>query len=495
MSGRATLWAATEAVLDVVAWDDPPGAGLPESVDPPQAARVSADTAKIPLHPMVVASLIKTPFHSLGSLYSTVFRRLRALDVIAAVSIAVGVVLRARWVLSSAVHPVDDTLFYYQHAVELLDGRGYLNPVTGHPTAFIPPGYSALLAGLFRITGPSLVAGAFLNVALAALGMVFAYLIGRAYFGLWASRLAVLILALFPSQIAYTPALHADILVQTLALGVIWAGLVSRRPVVTGVLLGCLALTAPKELVLLPALVICWRRQLPWRATFRLWALPMAVTCFVVVLPWTVRNAIELHAFVPTATNAGENLWIGNNRDAYGGWMAWNGAGRTGSWAYPTNEVADDMHYRDEALVYAVTHPVRTVQLWPAKLRYTLLTDWEYVGHFVIGVREKPMYGEDADNFMYQANTIYSAVLIDALVMGIVLVVRRDAATDLTIILLALLLPMLISFGMDRYHVTLIPVLAMLAAGIVRERGGLRPRNISAGTEGALTSSRGNPSI
>lgn len=390
--------------------------------------------------------------------------RVQAADLFAVAAITIGVVLRLRWVLQSRVTPVDDTLFYYQHAVDLAHGRGYIDPVTGSITAFIPPGYAFLLGGLFWVTGSdSTRAGALMNVALALAGMVFVYLIARHFFGAWAARAGVLAVALFPSQIMYTPALHADILAQTLVLGVIWAALVAKRPVVAGVLAGCLALTAPRELALVLALVLAWRFAMPWRSALKLGAITSAAAV-AVVLPWTIRNAVQLHAFVPIATNGGENLWIGNNPQAYGSWMAWDGGGRTGGWAYPEDEVATDRHYRNEALQYAFQHPIRTVKLWKTKILYSLQMDSGYLGHFAFTGRDHPLSSDDVQELAHRADRYFDAVLLLGLFTSLLILLWRHRARQLVVVFVMLLVPSSVFFGMDRYHITMIPLLSMFAA-------------------------------
>ena len=37
------------------------------------------------------------------------------------------------------------------------------------------------------------------------------------------------------------------------------------------------------------------------------------------IAPWTIRNAIEMDAFIPVATNASTTLWSGHNSEANGG--------------------------------------------------------------------------------------------------------------------------------------------------------------------------------
>ena len=91
-------------------------------------------------------------------------------------------------------------------------------------------------------------------------------------------------------------------------------------------------------------------------------------TAAVVMVPWTVRNAVVMDAFVPVATNASETLWSGHNAHA------------TGAQVYPPADYDERFDQtlpalelerakalRNDAIEYMVTHPVRELELDPAQ--------------------------------------------------------------------------------------------------------------------------------
>src|SRR4029079_14014400 len=104
---------------------------------------------------------------------------------------------------------------YYDATARSLDaGFGYSVLLTpegfrpgGDATAFYPPGYPIALAGAYRIGGESLATARIFNAFLAALTVLPAYALGRAWSGRRAAFLAGLIVATFPSLIAWTPVL------------------------------------------------------------------------------------------------------------------------------------------------------------------------------------------------------------------------------------------------------------------------------------------------
>ena len=84
--------------------------------------------------------------------------------------IAGAVLIRIAWILLIHPAPTSDSRFYYETAVSLSNGGGYVDD--GGPTAWRPPGYSGFLAMLFRVFWPSGSVAAAGNVALYGLVLV-----------------------------------------------------------------------------------------------------------------------------------------------------------------------------------------------------------------------------------------------------------------------------------------------------------------------------------
>jgi hypothetical protein len=95
----------------------------------------------------------------------------------------------------------------------------------------------------------------------------------------------------------------------------------TRAAAFAGVLFGLAVLTRETVLYFVPfaALWLAWRRAGSpagrgfSQAGLRRGALLVAA-CLLVVLPWTVRNALVFDAFVPVSTAGALNLWQGNTR-------------------------------------------------------------------------------------------------------------------------------------------------------------------------------------
>lgn len=396
-------------------------------------------------------------------------RQLRSADRIAVLIILVGVLLRCWWVLNASVGTLDDSAFYNGHAIDLAAGRGFVNPATGAPSAFLPPGYSFALASVYLVTGPSVLAGAMLNAAFAAVTMVFTYLIARSFFGAGAARFAGGILAFFPSQIVYTPALTPDLFFTALLMGVLWAGLLVGKEtdrwrfVMLGIMLGLAVLTAPKVLVLAPILVLAASRGVSRRTTAERSACVFA-TMLVLLVPWTVRNAIRLDSPVFVSSNSGVNLWIGSNPEATGGWMPWDP--NTTGWAYPEDEVATDRRYLHRAIAYAFDHQLDWLKLARPKLDQTFRQDFAYLGHFSLVTRDRPLPDwMPGDRLKTIVNRYYDLTSWATIVGAVVLAAKRHRGAVLVGAILLLVLPVVIFFGLDRYHVMLLPLFCIVAAG------------------------------
>lgn len=225
------------------------------------------------------------------------------------------------------VQPWSDADFYYDRAAELADGQGYRND-DGTPTAFWPPGWPLVLAGVFRLLGPSVEVVGLLNLIFAGLSAVLILRLGRRITGSeGAARLALLLVALYPNNAAYVPLALTEVFYTLLLLAVCWL-LVERRGAAAligaGVLLGLATLVKAQSLVVVPLVLgLAVLRETQW-----LKALPaqlgrgivLVLLAGLVVLPWTLRNERVLGAPVAVSTNGGWTLATGNNPEADGGY-------------------------------------------------------------------------------------------------------------------------------------------------------------------------------
>lgn len=399
----------------------------------------------------------------------------------------VALVVRIGWVL--AVDRVgfgfNDSLMYHTTAMSVSRGEGYV-PLTGGPTARWPPGYSTLLAGVYRVVGIEPLAGELFNAVVGAATVALLVLVVGAALDRSVAILAGAGLAVLPGPILWTDVLVSETVYT--ALFVVMIGLVLRsRPSWTwalglGAMIGLGALVRGEAFtwILLP--VVVWWPLVPNRAQLIRHVATAAVAIAVVIAPWTIRNAIVMDAFVPVATNASQTLWSGHH------------AGATGGQTYPpadyldafpadvrTRELESSKALRNDAIEYLLTHPGHELQLIPLKIVHLLRGDSYALDWVNAGTEGQP--GPLSPIWVERVGVVADAgwfgLLALTVVGGVVLGRRfwsrpigRLAATSF---LTALVLYGFVYYGNYRYRLPYEPLMLVVAATFVVEAWRRRP--------------------
>jgi 4-amino-4-deoxy-L-arabinose transferase-like glycosyltransferase len=234
-----------------------------------------------------------------------------------------GLGLRADYAWEGRI-PVYDAAAYATIAANLERGEGFtLGRFGTQPASNYSPGLPLLTGGIYAATGGVHERSARLVLAaIGSLSVLFTYLIGRRLSSVLAGLVGAAVMAIYPALLEYQGMLMSEPLAATLlsgsVLAMLWADGRGDRPsgawVTPGLLLGALALTRPEYLAIsLPIAVVVLARHGwdGWREGF-VQALIMLVGLAVVVVPWTVRNAVELDRFVPISTGGGQVLFAGS---------------------------------------------------------------------------------------------------------------------------------------------------------------------------------------
>lgn len=222
--------------------------------------------------------------------------------------------------------PVFDAAAYATIAANLERGNGFtLGPSATQPASNYSPGLPLFVAGVYKLSGG--VHERLARIVLALLGtltVLFTYLLGRRLAGPAAGLIGAIAIAIYPALLEYQGMLMGEPLAATLLSGAVLAALWAAdrsgasareraRWLLPGVLLGALALVRPEYLgvALLVSLVILVRNG--WRGWSRtlVQALLVLAGVAVIVVPWTVRNAIALDRVVPISTGGGQVLFAG----------------------------------------------------------------------------------------------------------------------------------------------------------------------------------------
>lgn len=236
-----------------------------------------------------------------------------AIILIVALGIRLGAIL-ATPDLQLASDPQD----YDRHAQSVAAGDGYPTSgvvAGGGPTAIRPPAFPAYLAGVYKLTGHSVGAA---RVAQAVLGTLIVALVAALALMLWGfktARIAAALTALFPPLIIDGMTLLSEPLFVVFVLSATLAVVRWRaRPhthllVGAGVLVGLAWLTRSNGALLLLPLPFAVKPMGLWRG-FGAYRAPafLLASAVLVVAPWTVRNAVELNAFIPVTDQDGYTL-------------------------------------------------------------------------------------------------------------------------------------------------------------------------------------------
>lgn len=426
--------------------------------------------------------------HARAAAVSSPSAILMALDA-ASVS-AVAFLLRLLWL--TVVHPMpsSDFSWYRDHALALAAGQGYT--YDGKPTAYFPIGYPLFLAGIYHLFGSGFWSGTIANAVLNSLTAGLVTSLGASLWGRMSGLVAGLLFAGYLSQIAWSSVLCSEMLFTfLLTLAVMMGAARPGREIRPGraFALGCvmgLACTVRPVLLLAPApwLLYLVVARVGWRRAMALAAAALSGIALAVA-PVTVRNAIDLHAFVLVSTNGGVNLWQGNNPHANGAYF-WPLNPRENPFlSYISHEVTEDRAAAQAARAYIVTHPLRTFEMGFVKW-WNLFDGVSNALHWSIGQSSPPVPAWFARAARAVDLGTYTGMLACA-AGGIASAVRtlrrtRDARPLWPLFVLAYYVALFFIFpAWDRMRAPIEPVLALFAGyGAVRMVEALRGKGKTA---------------
>jgi 4-amino-4-deoxy-L-arabinose transferase-like glycosyltransferase len=260
---------------------------------------------------------------------------------------------------------------YYELAVILVTTGNYALS-DGELTAFRAPGYPLLLAGLYGVGG-GIVSARLVNFSLLAATVLLCCGIARRISGGVAAAFTALLLLGYPVLFYTAGTLYPQTLSGFLLALFLWLAWRQSAAAwvyfVAGVVYGGLVLTVPVFLMLVPLVGIgIWLEAKAGRRGLVL----LAIGCMLAVGPWTIRNYRAFDAFVPVATNAGVNLWAGNNLyttpqsgvrvkmpPEYYNWVMRQ--------RKPLNEIGRSAFFADEAFKFMREHKLRFISLYVRK--------------------------------------------------------------------------------------------------------------------------------
>jgi 4-amino-4-deoxy-L-arabinose transferase-like glycosyltransferase len=397
--------------------------------------------------------------------------------------LAGGLLLRLVLLASASSMPLQivDEQQYAQLATNLLHVREFAF-TSGELTSMRPPLYPALVAALWKVGGtedPQVVRAA--QIVFSLLLVAATYLLALRLFNRRTAIAAAAIVCFYPSLLYAGLLVLTEIVFTVLVLVfVLLFVLLLQRPkalwaVLMGATLGLAALTRsvlwPFPVVFLPMLLL----TVPGTAGTRA---KVAVCCLLgfvaVVGPWSVRNTRLQQTFTVVDTMGGMNLRMGNYEYTPEDRM-WDAVNLTGdkSWSYLLGQTRPDaleltVGQKDkwaqhEAIAYMLANPGTTVRRSLLKFADFWGLEREMVAALQQGLYAPPRW--------FAVVAIVAVVLTYPIVAcGAAIGIFRAPPADRRVHVLILAIILFITavhsvvFGHSRYHLPLVPFLAIYAA-------------------------------
>ncbi|MBI5431603.1 MAG: glycosyltransferase family 39 protein [Planctomycetes bacterium] len=341
---------------------------------------------------------------------------------------------------------------------------------------FRAPLYQWFLGVCFRLFGPSLLVPRLLQTLFGGATVLLVYLIGARTFGARVAKLAGFFTAVSWVLVFYDGELLLESLTTPLNLLALWCFLRARaggRPrdfVACGLALGLAAITRPNILLVgvAIALVELAVEHDAWRPRVRAlaWTLLGAAAP---ILPLTFYNGLVGKDWVLISSQAGVNLWIGNNPRSDGTsaivpgtradwWGGYHDAIAAAEHAEGRELLPSEVsaHYTGRALAFWRDEPVAALKLSLHKLRL-FWADWE------IGNNEEPRFL--ARTYASITRVLpYSFAIVGALACLGLFGSRGKRAWPILVFAGVYALGVVAFFVCSRYRAPLVPIFLILAA-------------------------------
>ena len=399
-------------------------------------------------------------------------------------------------------YPLHDSAFYQGIAFHLLNEHCFCLE-SYVPTVDRAPLWPFTIAGLSLIFGPS---DYFARLFLSLVGSgtcVLVYFFARDLFSWRIGVLAGVFAAIYPELYIYDGWLYTESLYIFLLFAICY-GLycLQHKPernwpnwIICGVLLGLLSLTRPNGIIVIGlfiiwAIIMVWQKFLSLRMTIR-GVLVSIVIAVVLIAPWTIRNYLVSHTFIPVAIGDGTVLLGAYNNEVlikstYPG-------GPKGTWinpivsspdvvrpfplhtCTPSCEVAREAAFKDAAVKWIEDN----IKIMPHLLKLHFINMWQpdtYEADLPI-VRFPQQQSTQFVLHMMKTWPIYLFILA-ALGLAVTLWRWRELLFIYFMIILTVA-QNIIYYGSTRFRAPIEPMLILLAAGFIwwlthKEKGTLR---------------------
>jgi 4-amino-4-deoxy-L-arabinose transferase-like glycosyltransferase len=373
---------------------------------------------------------------------------------------------------------MSDQVIYHDGAIAIAEGKGF-SYASGNPVGFWPVGYSGALAVFYLLFGPHIGVAFAFNLLCGLASVYVTYALARELYDERVGAWAAFAIALYPSFIAYVTVIASENLYNPLWIAAIWLAIKAQRGrhdtalmLACGLASGVATLVRPTAFVF-PMVVVA--AGLLFGRSVGVTVRHTAIVCALVIglsLPWAFRNQRVFGEFSFTPFNGGVVLWIGNHPNADGQ----NIAVEDMLDEFSSEEAAKiplpvrNRRLQKVAVDFIKQNPLEFVRLVVLRTFHTLKSETIAIAWNDIGVRKR--LGEGALLPLKIATSVGYALLMLAGAAGLLRILRRRAFGRAEILLLvaslAASIPFMVVLGMDRYHLPLIPLVAIFAATLRR---------------------------
>lgn len=361
-----------------------------------------------------------------------------------------------------------DGFVYHYGALDLVDGVGFYNALTGQALAGHPPGWQVLLAAPGLLGVRSWLSQQLFTCVIGALVIVMTALAARAAFGRRAGVVAAALTACYPFVWLYERELLSEPLAMLGTATTIWLAYRYRDApslwlaIALGAVVGAMAMTRSEllaiSLLLVVPLILSTRSlQLGRRVG---WLAAAGAACVLVIAPWGVYNQTRFERPVPLSTGAGAAMFTGNCPPTYEGRLL--GYYELGCIAFvpevdPDFSVADGQ-YRRQALEFISNNRRKALVVAAARVGRTFGVLWP---------NQQASFETERGTgiWVVRAGFVAYWVLLGFAIAGVVLARRRRIVVyPLLAFPLVVLLAVLPTIGSVRYRAPAEISLIILAA-------------------------------
>lgn len=295
--------------------------------------------------------------------------------------------------------PFSGTWFYGGEtgsiAAAIASGRGFSSPlpkVTTGSTAWLAPIYPYLLAGIFKLAGiftyKSLLTIRILDIAFSALTCWPIRSAATIAFGKRTGTASAWLWAVLPDAVFYPVTWVWDTALTGLCLTALFAATLKIRGssrlsswIGYGALWAFGAMVNPSVLSVLPFLGLWALWPLRDRLTHALRLVLATSMIFTAgIAPWTIRNYVVFHKFIPFRSNFGLELWLSNSPevpDTFAGFLHPTEDPKESAKFVRMTEIPYMEEKQSEALAFMRTHPRDTIRFFFRRFADNWLGVWD----------------------------------------------------------------------------------------------------------------------